>query len=200
MNVADNRVDELKQRVETEWAGDETARAWRKYYGLMKDQLKDVTSALVDAAEVSPGMVVLDLASGTGEPALSIARRVGPVGRVTATDISEPMLSVLRENAANEGVSNIDTEVGDAHGLRFADATFDRVTSRFGVMFFIEIQKALGEVRRVLKPGGRAAFLAWGKPTPDTFFGATVVPFMKRMDVPPDPDAPTPCASPNRAS
>lgn len=192
VNISNERVAELKRKVEVDWAGDETAEAWRKYYQVMKEQLVPVTEALVDAAEVSPGMTVLDLASGTGEPALTIARRISPVGKVIATDISAPMLSVLRENAVAENVHNVETEIADATQLQFADASFDRVTSRFGAMFFIEIEKALAEILRVLKPGGRAAFLVWGKSTPDTFFGATVVPYMKRMDGPPDLDAPTP--------
>jgi SAM-dependent methyltransferase len=102
------------------------------------------------------------------------------------------MLSVLRENAGNEGVANIETELADAHSLQFADEAFDRVTSRFGIMFFVEVQKALSEIKRVLKPGGKAAFLVWGPPSPDTFFGAAAMPFIKRLGIPPDPDAPTP--------
>jgi ubiquinone/menaquinone biosynthesis C-methylase UbiE len=192
MNATNERVEELKHVVEADWAGDETARVWRKYYPIMKTQLAEVTQALVDTADPKPGMSVLDLASGTGEPSLSIARRVAPVGRVIATDLSPAMLAVLRENATNEDVTNIDTKVEDAHELSFSDNSFDLVTSRFGVMFFVEIDRALGEIRRVLKPGGRAAFLVWGEPKPGTYFGTAVAPFMRRLDQKPDPDGPGP--------
>lgn len=187
-----SRVDEFKQRVEREWTGDETAAAWQKYYPQLKEQLAEVTAALVDAAAPRAGMSILDLASGTGEPSLSLARRVAPTGTVTATDLSRGMLAALKANAVAEGVTNIETRVCDAQQLPFPDATFDLVTSRFGVMFFVEIARALAEIRRVLKPGGRIALMVWGAPAPGTYFGAASVPYMRRLAVKPDPDAPGP--------
>src|SRR5258708_19940572 len=79
-------VSEFKRRVEKEWGADETAAAWKKHYPSMKEQLAGVTQALVDAADPRPGMLVLDLASGTGEPSLSLARAAAPTGGVPATD------------------------------------------------------------------------------------------------------------------
>src|SRR6185503_15727235 len=125
MEAANEKLDQFKQRVRMEWAGDETAAAWQKYYPQMKEQLAGVTEALVDAAAPLPGMSVLDLASGTGDPALSLARSVAPNGTVTATDLSEGMLAALRSNAADEGVRNIATQVCDAQALPFSDASFD---------------------------------------------------------------------------
>jgi SAM-dependent methyltransferase len=128
MENPDSKVIEFKRRVEQEWAGDETAAAWQKYYPQMKEQLADVTKALVAAASPQPGMTILDLASGTGEPALSLARRVAPRGTVTATDLSQGMLNALKANANAESVTNIDTKVCDAHALPFPYASFDRVS------------------------------------------------------------------------
>src|SRR5688500_13588643 len=99
MQTVDPKIAEFKRRVHAEWAGDDTAGAWQKYYLPMKEQLGAVTQALVESATPQPGMSVLDLASGTGEPSLSLARRVAPAGTVTATDISEGMLQALRVNA-----------------------------------------------------------------------------------------------------
>jgi SAM-dependent methyltransferase len=158
----------------------------------LKEQLAAVTQALVDAAAPRPGMSILDLASGTGEPSLSLARKVAPTGKVTATDLSPGMLNALNSNAAAEGVTNMETEVCDAEKLPFPDASFDRVTSRFGVMFFADVPAALGEIRRVLKPGGSVAFLVWGAPAPGTYFGAAAMPYMRRLAVTPDPDGPGP--------
>jgi SAM-dependent methyltransferase len=158
----------------------------------MKEQLSEVTEALVDAAAPRPGMSVLDLASGTGEPALTLARRVAPTGRVTATDLSTGMLTALSANAHAEGVNNIETKACDAHELPFADKTFDLVTSRFGVMFFGDTARALAQIRRVLKPGGSIAFLVWGSPIPGSYFGAAALPYMRRLAVKPDPDGPGP--------
>ena len=137
-------------------------------------------------------MRILDLASGNGEPALSLARRVEPNGHVTATDLNEGMLSALCGNAASDHVTNIDTKVCDAHELPFADGSFDLVTSRFGVMFFADTPAALREIKRGPKSGGRAAFLVWGPPGPGTYFGAAALPFMRRLAVKPDPDGPGP--------
>lgn len=192
MDKADSKVAEFKQRVEKEWAGDDTAVAWQKYYPQMKAQLAQVTDALVEAAAPRPGMSVLDLASGTGQPALNLAQRVAPTGKVTATDLNGGMLAALSANAVAEGVTNIGTKVCDAQDLPFPDASFDLVTSRFGVMFFADVHRALGEVRRVLKPGGSIAFLVWGAPAPGTYFGAAAVPYMRQLAVKPDPDGPSP--------
>ena len=192
MEAANSNVLEFKDRVTAEWAGAQTAAAWQKHYRAMKEQLAQVTNALVDAAAPEPGMEVLDLASGTGQPALSLARRVAPGGKVTATDQSEHMLRALQANARDEGVTNIETRVCDAQELPFSDAAFDLVTSRFGVMFFAETARALSGIRRVLKPGGRIAFLVWGPPVPGSYFGAAALPVVRRLAVKPDPDGPTP--------
>ena len=192
METVKSRQEEFHAKVVQDWAGDETAAVWRKYYPLMKTQLGGVTAALVEAAEPAVGMKVLDLASGTGEPSLSLARKVGASGSVTSTDLSPGMLAALRENAQNEGVANVQTQVVDAHDLPFPDESFDRVTSRFGIMFFADVPKALSEVMRVLKPGGKLALLVWGAPIPGSYFGTAVVPFVKRMAEKPDPDGPGP--------
>lgn len=123
---------------------------------------RDVTEALVEYARPKPGMKVLDLASGTGEPAISLAARVGSEGHVIALDLSGDLLEIARKRAEQRGFTNFVTQQADAHELPFSDQSFDLVTSRFGVMFFEDCEKALGEAHRVLKPGARACFLAWG--------------------------------------
>jgi SAM-dependent methyltransferase len=121
-----------------------------------------VTDALVEYAQPSPGMKVLDLASGTGEPAISVALRVGDHGHVTALDLSADLLEIAARRARSRRLDNFTTQQADAHSLPFADNTFDLATSRFGVMFFRDPELALGELRRTLRPGARACFLAWG--------------------------------------
>jgi SAM-dependent methyltransferase len=121
------------------------------------------TEALVEYACPVPGMRVLDLASGTGEPAITLATRVGPEGSVTALDLSQDLLDIAEKRAHSRGLINFSTQQGDAHSLPFPDDNFDLGTSRFGVMFFRDPRKALGELRRVLRPGARACFLAWGR-------------------------------------
>ena len=121
-----------------------------------------VTDALVEYAQPAPGMQVLDVASGTGEPAISLASRVGESGHVTATDVSAGLLEIAAKRAQTRGLKNFTTQVADAHKLPFSDSSFDLATSRFGVMFFDDPIGALQESRRVLRPGARACFLVWG--------------------------------------
>jgi len=121
-----------------------------------------VTEALVEYSRPLPGMRVLDLASGTGEPGISLARRVGPQGSVTAVDQSVDLLDIAAQRALSKNLLNFTTQQADAHQLPFADQTFDLASCRFGVMFFSDAQRALAELCRVLKPGARACFAAWG--------------------------------------
>ena len=123
---------------------------------------RDVTEALVENARAQPGWNVLDLASGTGEPGISLAMRVGPEGHVTALDLSADLLEIANELACQRGLTNFSTRQADAHDLPFPEASFDLVTCRFGVMFFADVSKALAEIHRVLKSGGRCCFAAWG--------------------------------------
>jgi ubiquinone/menaquinone biosynthesis C-methylase UbiE len=121
-----------------------------------------VTEALVEYALPQPGMKVLDLACGTGEPGISLAQRVGPEGHVTGTDLSSELLEIASQRAKGKGLENFSTRQADAHQLPFADQSFDLATCRFGVMFFADVDQALTELRRVLKAGARACFAAWG--------------------------------------
>jgi len=123
---------------------------------------KAVTAALVEYAQAKPGVRVLDLASGTGEPAISLAMLVGSQGRVTALDLSADLLDIAKRRAQERGLDNFFTEQADAQALPFDDNSFDLATCRFGVMFFRDAVLALRELHRVLNAGARACFLAWG--------------------------------------
>jgi ubiquinone/menaquinone biosynthesis C-methylase UbiE len=122
---------------------------------------KAVTEALVEYSRPLPDMRVLDLASGTGEPGISLAYRV-PQGSVTAVDQSSELLDIAAKRARDKNLVNFMTQRADAHHLPFADQSFDLATCRFGVMFFSDAQRALAELHRVLGPGARACFAAWG--------------------------------------
>lgn len=136
---------------------------WNAWAERLEPQQTGLNRPLVEAAGIPPGARVLDLASGTGEPALSIAALVGPRGRVAATDLVPEMLAGARRRAAAKGLANIAFAVADMQALPFADGAFERVTCRLGLMYVPEPARALAEARRVLVPGGRAAFLVWGR-------------------------------------
>ena len=149
----------------------ESAPSWGNQYRLVAaDKWKaksaamgqPVTDALVEYAQPAPGMQVLDLASGTGEPAISLGPRVGPQGHVTALDLSGELLEIAAQRAQARGLNNFSIRQADAHNLPFPNDSFDLATSRFGVMFFRDPELAFGELLRVLRPGARACFLAWG--------------------------------------
>ncbi len=185
-----SKLEDYRARVAQEWDDPATIAAWRKWRAGGTSWSQGVTDALVAGAQVRPGHRVLDLASGTGQPAISLAKAVAPDGRVTATDMSAGMLKIAEECAGREGVSNMTFRQAEAENLPFPDAQFDSVTSRFGVMFFPDPVRALRECRRVLKPGGRVVFVAWGSPE-QVFFRATVGVLKKYVELPrPEPGAP----------
>lgn len=147
---------------------------------------KGVTDALVEYADPHPGERALDLACGTGAPSLKVARRVGPKGHVIATDLSEEPLKIAGERARERNLANLEFRQADAHALPFSVSEFDLITCRFGVMFFADLPRALGEMKRVLRPGGRVAFAAWGS-FDQPYFQSTVGVVLRHTaaDVPP---------------
>jgi ubiquinone/menaquinone biosynthesis C-methylase UbiE len=178
-----------RETIRQEWLA--AAPFWKKWSPQLVQQSRRATELVVESAALSPGLHVLDLASGTGEPALSIAAAVGPQGRVVATDLVREMLQAAEENAAHRGLKNMEFLAADAEQLPFPDHHFDRVTARFGIMFFPDIPKALREMRRVLKPGGRVSFVTWGPREENPLFVTMIRPFLKYVEVPqPDPDSP----------
>ena len=145
---------------------------------------------MLETARVHAWMNVLDLASGVGDPALSLAAAVAPNGHVTATDLNPEMLAFIEDQARQRKISNINFREASAESLPFPDANFDAVTCRFGAMFFPDLDKSLRECLRVLKSGSRATFVAWGR-REQPFFACTGGILMKHIELPkPDPDAP----------
>ena len=143
---------------------------------------KAVTEAIIRAAHVRSGMHVLDIACGSGEPALTMARTIGE-GRVVATDLTEEMLTIAKENAKQLGITNIDFKQADAVALPFPDKSFDAVTCRYGVMYFSDVNKALKEIYRVLKPSSTVALVAWGPLDKNPHWKATIGVLRKHVDM-----------------
>lgn len=119
----------------------------------------------VRRADIRPGMRVLDIAGGTGDLAKAFARRAGPSGQVWLTDINESMLRVGRDRMADAGLV-LPVAVCDAETLPFPDGYFDRVSVAFGLRNMTHKDRALAEMRRVLKPGGKLLVLEFSRIAP----------------------------------
>ncbi len=143
------------------------SEAWDRWADTVAETAERMNRPIIEAAGIAPGQDVLDLASGAGQPAFELARRVAPDGTVTATDLVPEMLAAAKRRAGDMAIPNIGFRVADMERLPFPDGSFDRVTCRFGIMFCPDPVAAAGEARRVLRPGGRAAFQVWG-PREDT--------------------------------
>lgn len=141
---------------------EEKSAEWKKtaYETVSKDDVPN--QMLIDVAGVQVGDTVLDLASGTGEPSISIALHVGGQGRVVATDMTPNMLDAARRRAERLDLDNMRFEVCRMEVLPFEDRSFDAVTCRFGIMHASDPLTALKEARRVLKPGKKAAYMVHG--------------------------------------
>jgi len=113
-------------------------------------------------AAVRPGYKVLDIAGGTGDLAKAFARQAGPTGEVWLTDINESMLRVGRDRLLDAGVLT-PTALCDAEHIPFPDAYFDVVTVAFGLRNMTHKDRALAEMRRVVKPGGKVMVLEFSK-------------------------------------
>ncbi|CAA9551086.1 MAG: hypothetical protein AVDCRST_MAG88-782 [uncultured Thermomicrobiales bacterium] len=115
---------------------------------------------LVEVAGVGPGQRVLDVATGRGAALFPAAASVGTGGEVIGIDLAEGMVRLANDEATRRGLPAA-VRVMDAERLDFPDATFNRLLCGFGVMFFPDLGRALGEFHRVLKPGGRLALSTW---------------------------------------
>ena len=136
---------------------------WKKWDDLTMDFLKPMADAIINRIKPNDTDMVLDVASGTGEPGLTIASMLNG-GKVVAIDLAEGMLEVALENAGRRGIKNFETITCDVCELPFPDNSFDAISCRFGFMFFPDMLLAAKEMVRVLKPGGRIAVTVWNEP------------------------------------
>ncbi len=147
------------QEVINRWSS--SAPFWEKHREIIRQMFAPVTQALVEHAQIGSQHAVLDIATGPGEPALSVAALVGPKGEVFGVDPIPEMVAAARRAAARLELKNVQFEVAFADQLPFPADTFDAVISRFGVMFFPSPLDAVREMLRVLKPERKLALAVW---------------------------------------
>ena len=145
--------EEIKANQATIWS--HASPAWVEWDATWERFPGPVNEWLCAAADLKPGMNVLDLASGVGQPAVAVAVRVAPGGKVTATDIAPGMVDMLRQRIERDGIANLEAVLMDMEKLEFPDESFDAVTARWAFMFAPDTVGAMAAARRVLKPGGR---------------------------------------------
>jgi SAM-dependent methyltransferase len=123
-----------------------------------------VSERLVELLEPRPGHTIVDLAAGPGDTGFLAAPLVQPGGRLVTTDVAPEMLDAARRRAAELGLQDVEFRVEDVAALSFDDATVDGILCRWGLMLVPDMDTAAAEIRRVLRPGGRAALAVWGSP------------------------------------
>ncbi|HVV37774.1 MAG TPA: class I SAM-dependent methyltransferase [Acidimicrobiales bacterium] len=181
-------ADEIRTAQRATWA--RLSAGWEKWDAVIMDQMAPVSAAIVNGLAVSDGQRVLDIASGTGEPGLTIAA-ANPKATVILTDLSAEMLAVAQRRADAGGIANIATQVCSADDLPFADESFDAVSVRFGYMFFPDMARATAEFVRVLRPGGRLAASVWVNAADNPWTSILMQAIGAEVELsPPDPNGP----------
>ncbi len=181
-------LESIREQQKASW--NKFSTGWKKWDVLTMDFLKPMGEEIIRQINPKKTDFVLDIASGTGEPGLTIASLVKD-GKVILTDLSEDMLYIARENANQKGIKNIHTQVCDVSELPFDDNTFDAISCRFGFMFFPDMLLAAKEMKRVLKPGGRISTSVWNGPDKNFWVTAIMGTINKNMDLPaPPPGSP----------
>jgi ubiquinone/menaquinone biosynthesis C-methylase UbiE len=197
MTLATN--DEIRTRVHGMWSA--VAPPWAEHADDVDERGLDVTRAMLTSADPRRGDRVLELACGPGGAGMAAAARVGPSGEVVLSDVAPEMVAIAAERAARRGLGNVRTATLDLETIDEADHSYDVVLCREGLMFAVEPDRALREMHRVLRPGGRLAVAVWGprqeNPWLDVLFDAVTT--VTGFPVPP-PGMPGPFALSDEAN
>jgi SAM-dependent methyltransferase len=180
-----------KSTTRQQWQA--AATAWDTWGPTIETWLGPATEVMLDLARVGTGARVLDVAAGSGGQTLTAAHRVGPTGRVLATDISPAILALAEHNAHAAGLTNVAVREMDGEQLDVEAGVFDAVISRVGLIYFPDRATALARIRRALRPGGRLAAVVYSTPAANGFFAIPVSIIRERAGLaPPPPGAPGP--------
>jgi ubiquinone/menaquinone biosynthesis C-methylase UbiE len=177
-------LDEIRDQQRATW--DKFSAGWQKWDGEVLGWLAPFGAAMIRQANLKDNFQVLDVAAGTGEPGLTVAALV-PGGSVTVTDLSERMLAVASENASRRGLTNLKTAIADAGALPFAEASFDAVLCRFGLMFVPDVSQAVREFARVAKPGARVCTAVWLGPDKNPWASTIMGTIARHVELPTPP-------------
>lgn len=184
--------DPDQQRSDTREAWERAAAGWGKRADRIRDWGMPVSVAMVDALGLQPGQRVLELAAGPGDTGFLAAEMVRPGGTLISSDGAHAMLDIARGRAAELGIDNVEFKQLELEWIDLETAGVDAVLVRWGIMLIVDPDAAAHEIRRILRPGGRAAFAVWDKPERNPW---AVIPGQAMVALghaePPDPAAPS---------
>jgi SAM-dependent methyltransferase len=172
-----------KRTTRAQWQ--DAAEAWHRWGPTIEDWLGAATTRMLDAAAVTTGSRVLDIAAGAGGQTLLAARRAGPSGHVLATDIAPAILDYAAKAATESGLNNVSTKELDGENLALTPNSFDAVISRVGLIYFPDQHAALTGMRDALRPGGRISAVVYSTADRNGFFSVPVGIIRRRAQLPP---------------
>lgn len=173
----------FKSAVREQW--DRSAPGWDAHTPAIREWLAPATAAMLEMAGVREGARVLDVAAGTGDQTLDIARRVGPGGFVLATDLSATMVGLAAQRAARAGISQVATRQADGEALDVEPASFDAVVCRLGLMLFPQPLRALRGMHGALRPGGGICTLVFSRAERNPCVGILMSTALRHAGLPP---------------
>lgn len=184
----ETQAEQIQEQQRLSW--NKFSPGWKKWDEFTMSFLKPMGDVIIKDLQLKDHDQVLDVATGTGEPGLTIAGLI-PNGKVTGIDLAEDMLAIAAENAKSKGISNYETLSADVCELPFDDATFNAISCRMGFMFFPDMLLAASQMYRVLKPGGRLSTSVWDGPQHNDWVTTIMSVIQKHIvSPPPEPGAP----------